>query len=84
MGDNVEILGSTQGSGAPGILHSTASPNPAKRAAASSSTRRHMYNYRDDSNAEDGNKEYVAYTLDDNDDKDFSDVEVVEKSKPKI
>ena len=43
-----------------------------------------MYNYRDDSNAEDGNKESVAYTLDDNDDKDFSDVEVVEKSKPKI
>ena len=50
----VEILGSTQGSGAPRILKSTASSRPTKRYAAASSTRRHRYNYRDDSNAEDG------------------------------
>ena len=37
----------------------------------------------DDSNAEDGNEEFVAYPPADNDDKDLSDVEVVEKVKPK-
>ena len=52
--DDVEILGSTQGSSAPGILQSTASSRPTKRAVAASSVRRHMYNYRDNSDAEDG------------------------------
>ena len=50
---DVEILGSTQGSGAPGISQFTASSRPAKRAAAASSSRRNRYNYRDDRNAED-------------------------------
>ena len=52
--DDVEIFGSAQGSGAPGILQSVASSRTAKRAAAASSSRRHRYNYRDDRNAEDG------------------------------
>ena len=52
---DVEILGSTQGSSAPRILQSTASSRPAKRAVAASSVRRHRYNYRDNSDAEDGN-----------------------------
>ena len=51
--DDVEILGSTQGSSAPGILHSTASSRPAKRAMVASYMRRHRYNYRDTSHAED-------------------------------
>ena len=52
--DDVEILRSTQGSGAPRILQSTASSRPAKRYAAASSARRHRYNYRDVSDAEGG------------------------------
>ena len=52
--DDVEILGSTQGSSSPGIFQSTALSRPAKRAAAAPSVRRHKYNYRDDSNVEDG------------------------------
>ena len=52
--DDVEILGSTQGSSATGILHSTASSRPVKRSVAASSVRRHRYNYRDNSDAEDG------------------------------
>ena len=53
--NDVEILGSTQASGAAGIFQSTALSRPAKRDAAASSARRHRYNYRDDSNAEEGN-----------------------------
>ena len=52
--DDVEILGSTQRSGAPGILQSTASSRPAKRDSSASSVRRHRYNYRYDSNVEYG------------------------------
>ena len=52
--NDVEILGSTQGSGATRILQSTAPSRNAKRAAAASSMIMHMYNYRDDSYAEDG------------------------------
>ena len=52
--DDVEILGSTQGSSAPGILQFTASSRPAKRAGAESSVRKPRYNYRDNSDAEDG------------------------------
>ena len=52
--DDVEILGSTQGSCTPGILHFTASSRPTKRATAESSERRHRYNYRYNKNAEDG------------------------------
>ena len=52
--DDVEILGSTQGSGAPRILQSTASSRPAKRSASASSARRHRYNYKDNSNEDDG------------------------------
>ena len=51
---DVETMGSTQGSGAPVISQYTASSRPAKRAVAASSARRHRYNYRDDSDAEDG------------------------------
>ena len=52
--DDVEILGSTQGSGAPGIFQSTVSSMPAKRDATASSARMHRYTYRDDNDAEDG------------------------------
>ena len=52
--DHFKILGSTQESGAPVILQSTASSRPAKRAAAASSAIIHRYNYRGYSNAEDG------------------------------
>ena len=83
LDDDVEILGSTQGSSAPGILQSTVSSRPAKRATAASSARRHRYNYRDDSHAENGSKDFVASPLADNDDEDLRDVEVVEKAKPK-
>ena len=55
LDNDVEILGSTHGSGGPGILQSTALSWPAKRSAVASSARRHMYNYRDNNNAEDGN-----------------------------
>ena len=84
LDNDVEILGSAQVSGAPGIFQSAASSSTIKRAASASSTRRHMYNYRDDSDAEYGKYEFIAYPLDDNDDKDLSDVKIVEKSKPKI
>ena len=57
---------------------------PVKRTAAASLVRRHRYNYKDDSNAEDGDEGFVASTPDDIDDEDLSDVEVVEKYKPKI
>ena len=50
----VEILGSTQGSVAPGILQPAASPSPAKIDESESSARRHRYNFRDESDAEDG------------------------------
>ena len=75
--DDVEILGSTQGSGAPGILQSTMSSRPAKRYAVVSSARRHLYNYRDQSDAEDGAEDLIASTLGDNYGKDLSDVGVV-------
>ena len=53
--DDVEILVSTQGISAPGILKFTASSRPAKRAVTASSVRRHRYNYGDNSDSEDGN-----------------------------
>ena len=74
---DVEILGSTQGSGAPGILKSTASSRPTKRAPAASFARRQRYNYRDNSNTEDGDWEFFAYPSAENDDEDLSDVKVV-------
>ena len=52
--NDVKILETTQGSGAPGILQSTTSSRPAKIAVAESSARMHRYNYRDDSDADDG------------------------------
>ena len=52
--NDVEILGSTQRSGEPRIFQSNASSRPAMRYASAYSARRHMYNYRYDSNAEDG------------------------------
>ena len=78
-------MGSTQGSGAPGTLKSTAPRSPYKRVVAASSARRHRYNYRDYSNAEDDNKGIFASPLADSKDKDLSDVKVVEKfnSKPR-
>ena len=54
MEDDVEVLVRTQGSDAPIILQSNASSRPAKIAAAESSARRHRYNYRYHSDAEDG------------------------------
>ena len=84
MDDDVEILVSTQGSGASIILHSTTLSRPAKRAVEASSARRHMYNYRDNIDADDDDKEFFASPSDENDDEDLSDVEFVEKSKPKI
>ena len=54
LDDDVEILGSTQGSGAPGNFQSAASSRPAKRDTIEYSARRHKYNYRGDSDAEDG------------------------------
>ena len=82
--DDVEILGSTQGSDAPGISQSIALLRPAKRAATESSARRHRYNHGDDSDAEDGDEDFVASPPAENNDEDISDVEVVEKSEPKI
>ena len=83
MDDDVEILGITQESGAPIILLSTTSSRPAKRDVAASSVIRHRYNYKDGSNVKDGDYEFIASSLADNDDEDLSDVEVVEKYKPK-
>ena len=80
----VEILGNNQRSGAPKILQSTTLSRPTKRSVAASSTRSHRYNYRDDSNSEDGDKDFVASPLSDNYDEDLSYVEVVEKFNPKI
>ena len=82
--NDVGILGSTQGIGAPVIVHSTASSGPAKIAAVASSLIRHRYSYRDDSNAEDGDEDFVAFRPAEKYNKDLSDVEVVEKSRPKI
>ena len=82
--NDIETLGSTQESGAPRILKSNASSSPAKRAAAPSYARRHRSNYRGDSDAEDGDDNFVASPLDDNDDEDLSDIKVVEKARPKI
>ena len=82
--DDVEIFGSTQRSGAPGILQSTVSSRPANRAAAASFARRHRYNYRDDINAEDIDQESVASRPSDNNDEGLSDAKAVERAKPKI
>ena len=72
--NDAEILGSTERSGAPVFLHSATSSRPAKRAAAASSTISHRYNYRDNSDAEDGDEDFVASPLAVKDGKDFSDV----------
>ena len=77
--NDIEILGITQGSDTPRILHSAASSRPAKRAAAASYVRSHRYNYSDTSDAEGGDEDFVASPLADNDDDYLSDVEVVEK-----
>ena len=81
--NDVKILETTQGSGAPGILQSTTSSRPAKIAVAAYSIRRDRYNYRYDSNTEDGEEEFFDSPLTDNNEKDLSDVEVVENPKPK-
>ena len=52
--DDVEIFGSTQGSGAPGTSKFTASSKPAKRYAAVFFARRQRYNYIGDSDADYG------------------------------
>ena len=52
--DDVEILGSTQGSSSSGTLQSIALSRPAKRAVGASCARKHRYNYGDHSDAEDG------------------------------
>ena len=75
--DDIEILGSTQGRSAPGIYYSTASPRHTKRSAVASSARRHRYNYRDGSDAEDDKKDSVASPPADNNDDDLSDVKAV-------
>ena len=80
--DDVKILGSTHGSGAPGILQSTASSRPSKRSAAKSSAIRNRYNYREDREAVDYNEDFVASTPSENDDEDLSYVKVVEKTNP--
>ena len=77
--NDIEILGITQGSDAPIILHSAASSRPAKRAAVASSARSHRYNYSDNSDAEGGDEDFVTSPLADNDDEYLSDVKVVEK-----
>ena len=74
---DAEILGSTQGSSAPGILQSNTSSRPARRAASSSSSRSHIYNYRWEIYSYDGDEEFFVSTLADNNGKDLSDVEVV-------
>ena len=52
--NDVEILGSTQGSGAPVISQFTVLSRPTKIAASVFSAKRHRYNYRDDIDEEDG------------------------------
>ena len=81
---DVEILGSTQGSGAPRIYQYTVSSRPTKRYVSAFSAIRHRYNYRDDSNTEDGKEEFISSSPDEKYDKDLSDAKVVEKAKPKI
>ena len=81
---DVEILVSTQGSGAPDIFWSTASSSPTKKDAAASSVRRHRYNYRDDIDAEDGNKDSVTSTPSYNDNEGLSDIKVVENPSHKF
>ena len=83
MDDDDKILGSTQVIGAPIILQSTASSRPAKRATTTSSSRRHRYNYRNDSGVEDGDKEFFASPLAFKDDEDLIGVEVVKNPSQK-
>ena len=83
LGNDVEILGSTQVRSAPGTFQSTASSRPNNRTVTASSERRHRYNYRDDNNAEDGKYDFFAYPQSGNNEEDLSDVKVVEKSNPK-
>ena len=74
---------STQGRGALRILQSTASSRPAESFVAASSARSHRYKYMEYSNAKDGDEDFVNFLTDDNNDKDLSDVEVVERANPK-
>ena len=60
------------------IFQSNALLRPDKRDGAESSARRHMYNYRDGSNVENSDWEFVVSPPDDNNDKDLSDAKVVE------
>ena len=62
----------------------TASSRHDKRSKAASSERRRRYSYRENNDAEDGDNNFAASPPADNDDKDLSDVKVVEKAKPKI
>ena len=50
---------------------------------AAYSMRSDRYKYRENSDVEDGNEDFAASLPSDNDDKDLSGVEVLEKSKPK-
>ena len=54
LDDDVEILGTTQGSGATGIFQYTVLSRTSKRSAVASYAIRNMYNYRDNSDTEDG------------------------------
>ena len=46
--------------------------------------KRHMYNYWNDSDAKDGDWKFVASPSDEKNYKDISNVEVLERAKPKI
>ena len=53
------------------------------RDVSASSARSYKYNYRDNSYEEDGYEEFFASPTADKNDKDFSDVKVVENSERK-
>ena len=72
--DDVEILGSTQRSGAPKISQSTASSRPDKRDLSASFARSHRYNYKYNSDAEGGDEDFVVDPPADNNDEYLSDV----------
>ena len=65
-------------------MQSATSSRPANRAVTASSAIRHRYNYRDNTDAEDGNKEFVASPPDEKYDEDISDAKFVEKPNSKI
>ena len=73
MEDYVEILGITQGSGAPSILQYNTSSRPAMRAAAASSAIKHRYNYRDYIDTDDGDKDFFDSIPAENNEEKLSD-----------